>query len=80
MVPATFVLLDTLPLANGKVDRKALPMPDHVRQETHKRFEAPRTALEERLAGLWRELLDVERVGIHDDFYDLGGNSLIIGN
>ncbi|HKS14132.1 MAG TPA: amino acid adenylation domain-containing protein [Pseudomonas sp.] len=76
MVPAAYVGLEALPLtANGKVDRRALPMPS-LEALTGARFEAPATPLEARLAGLWAQVLDVERVGRHDSFFELGGHSL----
>ena len=78
MVPALFVLLDTMPLlSNGKVDWRALPAPDRARPELDKAFVAPRTPAEELLAQIWAQLLDIERVGIHDNFFDLGGHSLL---
>ncbi len=78
MVPAVFVLLDALPLlSNGKIDRRALPAPDRARPELDKAFVAPRTPTEEMLAEIWAQLLDIERVGIHDNFFDLGGHSLL---
>jgi len=77
MVPAAFVILDSLPLTeNGKVDRRALPAPDQLRPELEGNFVAPRTPAEELIAGIWAEVLRLERVGIHDDFFDLGGHSL----
>ena len=77
MIPAFIVLLESIPLTpNGKVDRKALPSPDQARPELGAEYVAPRTALEESLAGLWREVLGIERVGLHDDFFHLGGDSL----
>jgi thioesterase domain-containing protein/acyl carrier protein len=79
MVPSAFVLLDKLPLTpNGKVDRRALPAPeqDALSEEREDAYVAPRDELEERLAGIWKEALGVERVGIHDDFFELGGYSL----
>jgi amino acid adenylation domain-containing protein len=78
MLPSAFVVLDALPLnANGKLDRRALPAPDASRPELKSDFIAPRTAVEERVAGIWRTVLGVERVGIHDNFFDLGGHSLM---
>ncbi|WP_437524973.1 amino acid adenylation domain-containing protein [Sorangium sp. So ce726] len=77
MVPSAFVALDALPTSpNGKVDRRALPAPGGARQELAHAFVAPRSELEEALAGLWKELLRVERVGVHDSFFELGGSSL----
>jgi hypothetical protein len=76
MVPSAFVLLDALPLTpNGKVDRRALPAPDARREE--RTYEPPRTAIEQALAGIWAQVLSVERVGLHDDFFELGGHSLL---
>ncbi len=78
MVPAAFVKLDALPhLSNGKVDRRALPAPERLRPELDKAFVAPRTTTEELLAEIWAQLLDIEHVGIHDNFFDLGGHSLL---
>ncbi|HZI13366.1 MAG TPA: amino acid adenylation domain-containing protein, partial [Myxococcus sp.] len=77
MVPSAFAVLEALPLTpNGKVDRKALPSPDAAALPAQ-RYVAPRTPLEEQLAGVWAELLHVERVGIDDDFFELGGHSLL---
>ncbi|MFF4159221.1 amino acid adenylation domain-containing protein [Streptomyces sp. NPDC001678] len=79
MVPAAFVVLPELPLTpNGKVDRAALPEPQGERPELGTSFVTPRDGLEASLAGLWRELLGVERVGAHDNFFDLGGHSLLM--
>ncbi len=78
MIPSAFVFLESLPLSpNGKVDRKALPVPDQSRPELEESFVAPRTAVEEILAEIWAELLKVENVGVHDNFFDLGGHSLL---
>jgi SAM-dependent methyltransferase len=81
MVPTAFVLLDALPLTpNGKVDRKALPQPGQkaARPRSEKEYVAPRTELEQALAALWKEVLQVEQVGVYDNFFDLGGDSLLI--
>jgi myxalamid-type nonribosomal peptide synthetase MxaA len=76
MIPAVFVILESLPLnANGKVDRKALPSPDRAGEQAPA-FVAPRNADEETLAGIWLEILGLPRVGVHDDFFALGGHSL----
>ena len=78
MVPAAIVLLDNLPLSpNGKVDRRALPAPDRLRPELAHAFVAPRTPVEEVVAGIWANMLNVERVGVDDNFFDLGGHSLL---
>jgi amino acid adenylation domain-containing protein len=77
MVPSVFVPLNALPLTpNGKVDRQALPAPKRMRPDQNETFAAPRNPTEERLAGIWATLLGLEHVGIHDNFFDLGGNSL----
>ena len=71
MVPAHFIILDKLPLTlNGKIDRKALPAPDLTRPDLY-------TAVEETLTKIWAEILGLERVGLHDNFLRLGGNSLL---
>ncbi|NEQ74591.1 MAG: amino acid adenylation domain-containing protein [Okeania sp. SIO2C9] len=77
MIPAAFVLLDALPLnPNGKVDRKALPIPEFTRSELSNAFVAPRSPAEEVVAQMWSEVLGVEKIGINDNFFTLGGNSL----
>jgi amino acid adenylation domain-containing protein len=76
MVPASFVMLEALPLTvTGKVDRKALPAPD--RSSVQNVYVAPSTPVEQQLAGIWSQLLRVDRVGINDDFFVLGGHSLL---
>ncbi|WP_301128295.1 non-ribosomal peptide synthetase, partial [Streptomyces cacaoi] len=75
MVPAAFVVLDALPLnAAGKLDRRALPEPGFASERA---FTAPRTRVEEVLAGVWQQVLGVEQVGVEDDFFDLGGDSIL---
>ncbi|MQX46509.1 non-ribosomal peptide synthetase, partial [Sinorhizobium medicae] len=77
MVPSAFVRLDALPLTvNGKLDRKALPVPDDDAY-ARRTYEAPQGEIETLLAGIWAELLGVERVGRHDNFFELGGHSLL---
>jgi len=77
MVPTLWMRLDALPLTNsGKVNRRALPAPE-VSAGGDAGFVAPSTPLEELLAGIWRLVLGVERVGLHDSFFDLGGHSLL---
>ncbi len=77
MLPSALVVLESLPVTpNGKVDRQALPAPDTAGSRDQA-YAAPRSALEEALVGIWQEVLGVERVGIHDSFFDLGGHSLL---
>ncbi|WP_407873315.1 non-ribosomal peptide synthase/polyketide synthase [Paenibacillus melissococcoides] len=75
MVPSSFVQLEQLPLtANGKIDLKALPQPDAAM--AHAPYAAPRTPAEQALATVWQQVLGVPRIGIHDSFFDLGGDSI----
>ncbi|MFN7216594.1 amino acid adenylation domain-containing protein, partial [Microcystis sp.] len=75
MVPTAFVLLDTFPLTpNGKIDRRALPVPDLQRQGE---YIAPRNPIEEKMAQIWAEVLKLKRVSIEDNFFELGGHSLL---
>ena len=77
MIPAHFVYLPQLPLTqNGKIDRGALPSPASQRSEMEQPFLAPRTELERGIASIYKQVLDLDKVGIDDDFFDLGGNSL----
>jgi len=77
MVPLAFVVLETLPLnANGKLDRNALPAPETLTPQQGS-LVAPRTPVEQLVAGLWGEVLGVRHVGVHDDFFSLGGHSLL---
>ncbi|SDP55200.1 amino acid adenylation domain-containing protein [Streptomyces sp. cf386] len=75
LVPSAVVVLDALPLTpSGKLDRRALPAPDFTGTST---FEAPRTEPEKVLCGLFAEVLGLERVGVHDDFFEHGGDSIV---
>ena len=77
MVPAAFVMLDQLPLTtNGKINRKALPDPAQVRPHLDQPYVAPRTAVEEILAAVWASVLKVDQVGVHDNYFALGGDSI----
>jgi amino acid adenylation domain-containing protein len=79
MVPTAFVMVEELPLTvNGKVDRRALPAPDSQRPQLEKVYVGPRNEREEKLAGIWSQVLGVEKVGVHDNFFELGGDSIII--
>ncbi|HLG64403.1 MAG TPA: amino acid adenylation domain-containing protein [Ktedonosporobacter sp.] len=78
MMPTVFVVLEQLPLSpNGKVDRRALPMPEHDRIELAASYVAPRTAIEEIMAGIWCQVLNLDRVSVFDNFFAIGGYSLL---
>ncbi len=78
MIPGTFVFMEALPLTPaGKIDRRALPLPDGTRPELEKAFVAPRTETERLLAGIWARVLELTAVGVTDDFFELGGYSLL---
>jgi amino acid adenylation domain-containing protein len=76
MIPSAFVFLESLPLTNGKLDRAALPLPDNRRPDMRHPYVPPQTVQEERLVGIWENILNVSPIGIHDNFFDLGGHSL----
>jgi amino acid adenylation domain-containing protein len=77
MIPAAFVTLAAMPLTpNGKVDRRALPEPDEG-AVSHPHFDPPQDEIETALAAIWADILKLERVGRHDNFFDLGGHSLL---
>lgn len=79
MIPALFVFVDEFPLTpNGKVDRRALPAPDNSRPDLGQAYVAPRTETEQILAEIWSKRLGIEQIGIHDNFFDLGGDSLMV--
>ncbi|MFP5265313.1 MAG: non-ribosomal peptide synthetase, partial [Blastocatellia bacterium] len=78
MVPSAFVMLDAMPLTlSGKINRRALPAPDRTRSEQVEDFAAPRTQTEKALADIWAEMLAVDKVGIYENFFDMGGHSLL---
>jgi acyl carrier protein len=79
MIPVALVPMTELPLTpNGKVDRRALPQPEQDRPELGSIYVAPQTELEMSIASIWQEVLQLEKVGIHDGFFDLGGHSLLM--
>jgi acyl carrier protein len=78
MVPSAIVFLEALPLnSNGKIDRRKLPPPDSIRSEHEKRLVAPRNSLEEVVVAIWSKVLGIEQISIYDDFFALGGDSLL---
>jgi amino acid adenylation domain-containing protein len=78
MIPGAFVLLEKMPLtANGKIDRRQLPTPEISREHLVVGFVAPRNLIEEGLMQIWKELLGIPKIGIHDNFFALGGHSLL---
>jgi len=79
MVPAAFVILTELPLlSNGKLNRKALPNPEELFSKPEEAYVAPESDLEQTIAAIWEQAFKVERVSIHSNFFDLGGNSLLL--
>lgn len=77
MIPSAFVFLNAFPLApNGKVDRRRLPVPEKNSLEADKTYVAPRTATEQSLVAIWRDVLDLEEVSVRADFFESGGDSL----
>ena len=80
MLPTAFVPLEELPLTgNGKVDRAALPAPRRAIRDATLQYVAPRDEAERRVAEIWSKVLGIDRIGVHDDFFDLGGDSLMAG-
>lgn len=80
MIPSTFALVDALPLNhNGKVDRTALCAPSDLRQQLSVEYTPPRREIEKRIMTVWQDVLQISRIGIFDNFFDLGGNSLLAG-
>jgi non-ribosomal peptide synthase protein (TIGR01720 family) len=78
MIPSVYVLMKELPLTpSGKLDRRALPLPEPIRPELAQDYAGPRNSVEETLAGIWAAVLRIENVGIHDNFFELGGDSIL---
>lgn len=79
MIPSRFVMMETLPRTpNGKVDRRALPKADGTGTDATEAYLAPRSATERTIANIWQEVLKVEKVGVNDNFFGLGGHSLLL--
>jgi amino acid adenylation domain-containing protein len=79
MLPSTIVVLGALPLTqNGKVDRNALPDPNSLSSESDAGDALPQSELEQMIAAVWKELLKLDRVGVHSNFFDLGGHSILL--
>jgi amino acid adenylation domain-containing protein len=76
MIPTALKFVEALPLTNGKLDRLALPKLDTRRPELKETYVAPRNEVERKLAGIWSEVLQIDNIGVHDNFFDLGGHSL----
>lgn len=78
MIPSAFVTLQSIPVTrNGKVDRRALPEPEQIRPELDRSFIAPRNEVEETLAAIWCQVLGLDQVGTHNNFFELGGDSIL---
>jgi thioesterase domain-containing protein/aryl carrier-like protein len=78
MIPSSFVFLDQLPLtANGKLDRHALPAPDFIRSQMEVPFVGPRDSIEIRLLQIWEDILDIRPISVLDNFFQIGGHSLL---
>ncbi|MEM8721268.1 MAG: amino acid adenylation domain-containing protein [Cyanobacteria bacterium P01_G01_bin.39] len=79
MIPAAYTVLDALPLTdNGKVNRRELPAPENLLTQTSKIYVMPQTESEQLIANVWQEILQLEKLGIHHNFFELGGNSLLM--
>lgn len=77
MIPFRFSFLDSLPLINGKLNKRALPKPERIRPQMSRAYEPPESELQRSLAAIWTQVLGIDNVGIRDSFFDLGGNSLL---
>jgi hypothetical protein len=78
MAPETILVLEDIPItANGKIDRKRLPAAETAGRRLEQEYVGPRTAVEEIMVGIFEEVLNLDRVGVHDDFFEIGGHSLL---
>lgn len=79
MIPSAFIVMDEFPKTpNGKIDRKALPLPENSRLRTGTDYAAPANSIEKRITAVWQEVLKLDRIGANDNFFDLGGHSLLL--
>ncbi|MDZ8184107.1 MAG: amino acid adenylation domain-containing protein [Nostoc sp. ChiSLP02] len=79
MMPTAFMILEAFPLtSNGKVDRRALPIPNGLRPELEVAYAVPQTEIEKTIASVWQQALNLEKIGIHDNFFEIGGHSLLL--
>lgn len=79
MIPTVFMILEALPLtSNGKVDRQALPIPDTLRPQLEVAYVMPQTEVENAIASVWKKALNIEKIGIYDNFFEIGGHSLLL--
>ena len=79
MIPSAFTFMTEFPLTpNKKVNRRALPPPDSIRPDLESAYVAPKTEVERTTASIWQKVLKLEKIGVHDNFFDLGGHSLLL--
>jgi aryl carrier-like protein len=79
MVPSVFVMLESVPLtSNGKIDYRALPRPEAQNVGLTNQYVAPHTDVEQSLWKIWHEVIGIEKIGVHDNFFDLGGHSILM--
>lgn len=79
MIPSSFMFLKAFPMTpNGKIDRKALPLPENIRPQLSTQYTAPSDKMEELITRIWQEVLHLERIGVNDNFFDMGGHSLLL--
>ncbi|NJK49493.1 AMP-binding protein, partial [Candidatus Gracilibacteria bacterium] len=79
LVPTNFVTIDAMPLSpNGKIDRRSLPVPNNLRPELEVNYVIPQTEVQQAIADVWQKVLALEKVGIHDNFFEIGGHSLLL--